>query len=413
MVCVTRTHPHSELAPADRKLGLSLARQNDGRILIRKVLATSLFASSAVQPQQELFRVNGKDVRGLPVQQVVELLQKEMTVSIETKTADDYDDIDACQVGQFLLNPLWYLYVKLKNSTNSGRVVDSKVQKMLWMSRLQIFLYLTSFYTVWYLVFTTAIPLVRAKTHVSSFHEVLLCALFAAAVSSWLAATMTSPGSITLESMERFDTYKYDEVLYHKDNICPTSNMRKLARSKFDRYSQKQVPRFDHFCTWLGNTIGEENYRFFIVFCGIHALMVTYGIWLSAALLVGEVRELMHDGHLTFLAATAQRPVLVFGLTFNILASIPTDLFFVFHLSLIGKGMTTNEYYKWQQILKEDTRYTGQSKPLDVERAPHPPPGMTSKKNLHIYNLGWAGNFYEIFFPRSLRVNKRMGYKEL
>ncbi len=38
----------------------------------------------------------------------------------------------------------------------------------------------------------------------------------------------------------------------------------KLARSKYDMYSGQHVPRFDHFCGWLGTPIGEENYRYFL-----------------------------------------------------------------------------------------------------------------------------------------------------
>lgn len=401
-ITITRTQPNASC----RRVGLSLAKQS-GRVLIRRIQADSLFANTAIQPDQEVVSVNGNPVKKLPVQQVVELLQQHPTVTLVAKTEEDYDDIETCSMGQFLINPCWFLYVKMQRlrGAKKNKQHDSRVHKMLWMSRLQISLYLICFYTVWWIVFTKALPLNKMQHHLSQGHVWFVHILFVAAVASWIAATLVSPGSITQDSMARYDNYRYDGILYPKDNnICPTLHIRKLARSKYDRYSQKHVPRFDHFCTWLGQTIGEENYRFFLVFLAIHAVMVIYGYWCFSYILLGELN--LHE-EMTLLQAVTTYPSLTFGMMFNILACIPTVGFLFFHMSLIRQGMTTNEFYKWKDLRTK--------KSPDIERAGDSScKSSTSGHHRNMYNLGWLHNWHEVFFPRSLRRSTdRMRYKEL
>jgi len=49
--------------------------------------------------------------------------------------------------------------------------------------------------------------------------------------------------------------------------FCPTSLKLKPMRSKYDNISGKVMRRFDHFCPWMGNVVGENNYVFFLIFC--------------------------------------------------------------------------------------------------------------------------------------------------
>ena len=62
---------------------------------------------------------------------------------------------------------------------------------------------------------------------------------------------------------------------------------KKVDRLKYDA----NVPRYDHFCGWVHNTIGEENYRWFLLFLTIHVVMCTYGAVVCMLLFHGEIKD--------------------------------------------------------------------------------------------------------------------------
>ena len=70
---------------------------------------------------------------------------------------------------------------------------------------------------------------------------------------------------------------RYDNVHFLPNKICSTAKVRKVARSKFCTTTWCNVARFDHFCPWINNAIGEENYRIFLLFLCCHALFLCYG----------------------------------------------------------------------------------------------------------------------------------------
>ena len=83
-------------------------------------------------------------------------------------------------------------------------------------------------------------------------------------------------------------TSKYDNLLY-TDRLCPTLKIRKIARSKYS--GGKHIPRFDHFCGWLNQAIGERNYRWFLLFLVVNVGMYGYATWVFAMILYGEIVE--------------------------------------------------------------------------------------------------------------------------
>ena len=54
------------------------------------------------------------------------------------------------------------------------------------------------------------------------------------------------------------------------------------ARSKFCRVTRRRVARFDHFCGWMNNAIGENNLRYFVSFLALHVVLCAYGSWAGA-----------------------------------------------------------------------------------------------------------------------------------
>eukprot|EP00557_Chaetoceros_sp_GSL56_P001266 CAMPEP_0176492692 /NCGR_PEP_ID=MMETSP0200_2-20121128/9143_1 /TAXON_ID=947934 /ORGANISM="Chaetoceros sp., Strain GSL56" /LENGTH=338 /DNA_ID=CAMNT_0017890289 /DNA_START=432 /DNA_END=1448 /DNA_ORIENTATION=+ len=216
-------------------------------------------------------------------------------------------------------------------------------------------------------MFTYGYDFITHSSHVDDRHKLSGYFVFVICMWSWRKAGTTSPGYITERNIPKYDNYPYDNLLY-VNKKCPTLGFRKLARSKYDRFTKKHVARFDHYCGWIDNAVGEENYRFFLLFLSVHIAMCVYGTIVTFYLLRGEVRDRDLYNAIFFNAETGDEVEAdlwvishyIFMRHFQICAvfllmavmSVVLGLFFLFHLSIAGRGMTTNEYYKWRQVHK-------------------------------------------------------------
>ena len=59
-----------------------------------------------------------------------------------------------------------------------------------------------------------------------------------------------------------------DQVLWdgHWHMLCLQCRRVRPTRSKYCRVSERCVSRFDHYCPWIGNAVGERNHRDFVIF---------------------------------------------------------------------------------------------------------------------------------------------------
>ena len=209
-----------------------------------------------------------------------------------SKETEVYDD--ACDFGQFMLNPCLYIFdstmrcarrISLKSTLGHIQRCDK-----LASAHVQQFIYCLAVFGSWAIVFIKVYPLCRKSSHLANYHINVGYLVFAVCVGSWRFACGTDPGNITEDTLEKYDVYPHDDILY-TNKICPTLKIRKLARSKYDKYSDRHVPRFDHFCGWLNQPIGEENYRWFLFFLLIHVGMCVYGSTVLYLLLRGETEK--------------------------------------------------------------------------------------------------------------------------
>jgi len=289
-------------------------------------------------------------------------------------------------------------------------------------------LYLIVVVGSWIFIFFDTYPWIDAhKGKISQNHKVIGYAVFLACVISWRIASTVSPGVISSENIEQFDNYPYDEILFVQGRICPTTGIRKLARSKFDRYTNVHVSKFDHFCGWLHNAIGEQNYRWFLLFLLVHVSMCAYGTTILGYLFSLEVEKHRLWDQTFFNTNTGEEfkatPYVVFhylfqrrkiqsGLFLLLTAmTVVLNIFLSWHCWIACLGMTTNESVKWTQIRKShkiklrlfseavrNGSSADNSEASDEEKILHPGP---EPKN--IYNIGLIENWKDVFFPRSLR----------
>ena len=350
---------------------------------------------------------------------IASMVRETTNKKLYKSTVDDDLFDDACDLGQFFLNPMWYLYLKANNLFQTSqqnqrnlRNIQSKAptKHSSWI-HLQQPLYFTFLTIGWGVVFIRVYPLIRASEHLSNIHVTNGYLVFAACLLSWKFASSASPGNITPSTMQKFDNYPYDGILYEENSTCPTLNQRKLARSKYDRFTQKHVPRFDHFCGWLRQPIGEENYRHFLMFVAVHALMCGYGCLIIASIIQDSGKETTPDDEKTAFGSKLRiHASLSMIMCFLGLVAVTLLSFFGFHMYLISRGMTTNEYYKWKLITSRHeaakARYL-KSLNRDVRKDDEEDQSFTSVNDpgsfpANIYDQGLINNFLEILYPRSL-----------
>lgn len=324
----------------------------------------------------------------------------------------------------------------------------AKLHKALFRERnsvLQI-LYLILVLGGWSIMFTYGYAHIPNK-YVPEWHRYSGLVCFFACMTSFRMACRTHPGYITARNIDRFDNYPYDNILYKEANICPTAKIRKLARSKYDRMTKGHVARFDHYCAWINQAVGEENYRTFLLFLIVQVVMCWYGSIIHYYIFKNEIEELQLwrakfinaktkmevDANiwvvLQFLFAR-HGPMAAHLLLMSVMALILSS-FLLFHLHLIVRGMTTNEFYKWRNLRRKKLPHSSNESDFvkESEDSINTVKQKTNRRNRNgdssdipdnskkedgsdpreeisfhnIYNLGIIENFMEVISPRSLR----------
>ena len=374
-----------------------------------------------------------------------------------------FADPDTSPMAEFLTETLpqksWAL-VQRSLGKKGSKVVE-------WIAdRFMILIYIVVVFGSWSIIFFYVYPWISSQTYVGQYHKIVGYFVFGSCVLSWQYASNSSPGIITKDTLSLYDHFPYDDLMFVAGKKCPTRKIPRLARSKFDRYKYgENVPRFDHFCGWLYNTVGEENYRWFLLFLAVHVGMCLYGSVVLYFLFYGEIREKKLLEVTFFNRATgaevgpgdyffvAQFLFHKFFVEAGVLVLMSVMVFALggflgYHAWITSKGLTTNETFKWdeiqkwykielkkyQQAIKDGTIVEGEkatpptvsdgdvtctpgassqpsnSQTVDSEdepiiRDPGPPP-----KN--IYNRGFVENWKEVIFPISLRKRKQTKKKK-
>ena len=342
------------------------------------------------------------------------------------------------------------------------RCVGGTVTWVLWKPNpLMQLLYAALVGGGMYVICTEGFPLLPNR-YISGWHST--CGSFAwmLCLYTWFKICSTSPGVITAENAATFDNYPFDGAVYNKTRAAagytyPSEEGRpdvpKLARSKHCRIMDVVVPKFDHFCPWVNNAVGERNYRWFLMFLAANSWMLCYGATLVAAMLAGivadenllEQRFRGRDGVIfkatytvIFQYMLARYSKLVMLMLLCGVMGVVVSIFLLWHLFLVYRGVTTNEQFKWTDAhdtyrdavaeaeaeLAAAQRLLGELKEAALKAKDAAERELcdkklqlllnarelrktklalvTDSKPFNVYNQGFKTNLLEVFFPRSL-----------
>ncbi|CAM9107110.1 unnamed protein product [Phaeothamnion confervicola] len=202
------------------------------------------------------------------------------------------------------------------------------------------------------------------NAYFAEYHKVAGYVVMASCILTFTLASHISPGVVTAESAARHDNYPYDDVLFSEGKECSTCKIPKLARSKHCRICNKCVPRFDHHCGWINQCVGEQNYKWFLLFLLVHCIMLWYGTVVIVGILASEIHmkrlwSVVFYNNRTQERVEATWSVIIQYVAFqegklmgllalaSVMALVLTG-FFCYHLHLAASNTTTNEASKWK-----------------------------------------------------------------
>ncbi|BBN10656.1 palmitoyltransferase [Marchantia polymorpha subsp. ruderalis] len=152
-----------------------------------------------------------------------------------------------------------------------------------------------------------------------------------------------------------------------KTKYCETCMLYRPPRCSHCSICNNCVERFDHHCPWVGQCIGQRNYRFFFMFVSFTTMLCIYVFAMCAV----YIKFLMDGEEKTVWKALSKSPASVVLMVYTFIAVWFVGGLTLFHLYLISTNQTTYENFRY--------RYDNKVNP---------------------YNQGVMNNFREIFCTR-------------
>jgi palmitoyltransferase ZDHHC9/14/18 len=135
--------------------------------------------------------------------------------------------------------------------------------------------------------------------------------------------------------------------LKDKLQFCNTCHIVRPPRAKHCRYCDNCVEVFDHHCPWTGTCIGVRNYKYFINFVAVTVTGAAFCCGVSSYVIVLWAEGVHSD--LVFIRDTVS-PLLC---SWSLIVTGLVGALLVFHIFLIFRGQTTNEFLRGLKVDKD------------------------------------------------------------
>ncbi|EFJ28891.1 hypothetical protein SELMODRAFT_92351 [Selaginella moellendorffii] len=163
-----------------------------------------------------------------------------------------------------------------------------------------------------------------------------------------------------------------------RTKYCDTCMLYRPPRCSHCSVCNNCVERFDHHCPWVGQCIGQRNYRFFFMFVSSATLLCVYVF----AMCTVYIKSVMDDRQCSVWTAMAKSPASILLMVYSFICVWFVGGLTFFHLYLISTNQTTYENFRYRYENKLNPYNLGMASNLrDVFCAAIPP----SKNNFRAY----------------------------
>jgi palmitoyltransferase len=223
---------------------------------------------------------------------------------------------------------------------------------------------------------------------VPALHMYVGSFLYFVALTTFVMASLNSPGQVKKDNLEvLLKNFQYDNVMFSPRD-CSICKIQKPARSKHCKICGFCVSKMDHHCIWINQCVGHLNYKYFLSFILSHSLICLYAgqvgyyiflhisykekLW-SANFFDGSGNRVQSGLLVIFQVLLRRYTLLMFIVILCFVIGFTLAGFFVYHLILLRKNLTSREKVKIWKL---------------EERGKNP--------NHSFYNKGFFGNFEEV-----------------
>nr|CAO98821.1 palmitoyltransferase [Nakaseomyces delphensis] len=181
----------------------------------------------------------------------------------------------------------------------------------------------------------------------------ICCILDVLLIIIWCETVMVGPGKLPrvppymiIEAGSTQDTTIAPQTYVSDPNgypvWCSSCRSLKVGRTRHSSRNGYCVPRFDHYCLWIGGAVGYSNYRLFLLFTFYFAVLLTI-VWITICCYIREIVTVHHrrlNGNLVaLLVITGIGWILTWGL-------------FVSYVYYMSQNMTSIEVMEYKKRKK-------------------------------------------------------------
>jgi len=173
---------------------------------------------------------------------------------------------------------------------------------------------------------------------------ILIAATFTTSMAFLFTARYTEPGLLPTRPKHNPDHEGLSEAqlkrVKREHQVVLSNNAFELPelRAKFCAQTANCVEKFDHFCPWVGNSVGVRNYRYFV---GFVTVTTVHSILVCAA----SIHHLSDtEGELS--KKVEKHPAALLLAIYTIVITLMVGGLAVYHWGLVIGNSTTNEELK-------------------------------------------------------------------
>jgi DHHC palmitoyltransferase len=209
----------------------------------------------------------------------------------------------------------------------------------------------------------------------------------------------------TLEAYAQDDHYDGNKTTSVEYQLCHSCHLARPLRSKHDKYSHACILLFDHYCPFVGTSIGLYNYKYFYTFL---LTMTIYfgGFWYMLLVFISRHRQAaaaaadaaaaaaISTGISSHSNSSSSMPWMTLGLGIYLgLHIFISGGMLVYHTQLVMANLTTNEHLN---MARYDYLWTSSSSPTASGTGQQP---QQQRRYKNPWFKGWWGNFMDRFNP--------------